>query len=568
MLEDTAQKQQRAAPGITGDIQPALPMRPVASGRWPIRFLLCALGLVACSLLIVTPLLRVPDSVIHLHLDIGAVLAGAGDWLPLHLGTFSQANSAALELFALLLLAFLCYGLGALLVSRQPKSSSQRPVRGLIWTAALLAGAIFIVTPAMLSHDILVYAGYSRLLAIYHANPYFVPISAFSHDPFSSINYWGRFVSAYGPIWMLVCACFGWLLQPDPVIYIVAFRVFALIIHLLNAWLVGQTLRTMGRPPHTITLGMMLYAWNPLLLLESGLGGHNDGLMMTFVLLGALLAADAERRGLILRPRGYLPAVGAFTLAALVKFTALPILAVYLLFLGCKTLRPTAGNPRELRLALRNWRAALLVLLCSMLTAALLALAFYGPFWLGHSIQAIEASFQSPPSALGAENSFMRSVIEWLHLHPAQTQNGLLHLLSTRRLWDDLTLAVIALCLIVGAVQLWARPELRTFVVVALSMMCAILLITPWFFSWYLAWPLGLAALGLPFRQRRFETALLTLTLVFSGSALFTYLFTIGLFGSHYYLVSLFTTIPPACAFLLALVLWQPASKLPTGEPI
>lgn len=568
MLEDIAQKQQSADSGTTSDAQNAPLIYPAASRRRLLRFLLCALGLVACSLLTVTPLIRVPDSVIQLHMDAGTFLAGAGNWLPFHLGTLSQANSAALELFALFLLAFLCYGLGALLVNRQSEPSSQRPVRGLTWLAALLAGAIFIVTPAMLSHDILVYAGYSRLLAIYHANPYFVPISSFSHDPFSSINYWGRFVSAYGPIWMLVSAFFGWLLQPDPMTYIVAFRLFALIIHLLNTWLVGRTLRALDRSPRTITLGMLLYAWNPLLLLESGLGGHNDGLMMTFVLLGTLLAAGAERRGLILRPRGYLPAVGAFTLAALVKFTALPILAVYLLFLSCKALRPTAESPRQFWLALHNWRTALFALLCSTLTATLLALAFYGPFWIGHSLQAIRASFQNPPSALGAENSFMRSVIEWLHLHPAQTQNGLLRLLSTRWLWDDLTLAVIALCLIVGAVQLWSRPALRTFVVVSLLTMCAILLITPWFFSWYLAWPLGLAALGLPLRQKRVETALLTLTLVFSGSALFTYLFTIGLFGSHYYLVSLFTTIPPACAFLLALVLWHPVSKHTTGEHV
>lgn len=566
MLEDTVQKRQSPFAGRTDETQHARSRPTDAAGSGTRWLLLCALGFVACALLAVTPLIRVPDAVIHLQLAPGSFLTGAGNWLPVRLGAFSQANSAALELFALLLLAFLCYGLGALLVSRQSGSSRQGALRSLIWSAALLVGAIFIVTPAMLSHDILVYAGYSRLLAVYHANPYFVPIAAFSHDPFSSINYWGRFVSAYGPIWMLVCAFFGWLLQPDPNTYVVAFRLFALLVHLLNTWLVGRTLRALGRSPRTVTLGMLFYAWNPLLLLESALGGHNDGLMMTFVLLGALLAAQAERRDLLLHPPGYLSAAAAFALAALVKFTALPVLAVYLLFLGCKALRPTAGSPHDLRLALDNWRAALPALAGSILAALMLALIFYGPFWLGHSLQEIKASFQNPPSALGAENSFMRSVIEWLHLHPAQTQNGLLRLLSTRRLWDDLSFAAIALCLLVGAFQLWSRPVLKTFVIVSLLTMCAILLITPWFFSWYLAWPLGLTAIGLPFRQKRVEAALLVLTIVFSISALFTYLFTIGLFGSHYYLVSLFTTIPPACAFLLTLVLWQPGSNQTTGE--
>jgi hypothetical protein len=529
--------------------------------------LFCALGLLVSVLLVVTPLRRVPDSVLQLHLAAGELLARSSTWLPLHLGAFSQANSAALELAALLLVAFLCYGLGALVVSRQSEQSTAGPWRGLICSVALLAGTVLLVTPAMLSHDILVYAGYSRLMAVYHANPYFVPIAAFPHDPFSSLNYWGKSVAAYGPLWLLVCAFPGWLLPPDPGVYVVAFRLFALAIHLINIWLVGSTLRTMGRSPRTTTLGMLLYAWNPLLLLESALGGHNDGLMMSFVLLGALLAARAEQRGLLLHLRGSLPAVAAFTLATLVKFTALPILAVYLLFLGCKALRPpTAQRSQTFRLALRHWRAALPVMLCSLLTALLLALVWYGPFWFGHSFQSIRVSLQSPPSALGAENSFMRSAIEWLHLHPAQVHNGLLQLLNSRRFWDDLTLAGVALCLLAGARQLWLRPDQRTFALVSLITLCAALLLTPWFFSWYLTWPLVLTVLSLPCRQERMATALLALTLVFSASALSTYLFTIGLAGSHYYLVSLFTTLPAACTFLLALVCWQPARRHPTGE--
>jgi hypothetical protein len=504
--------------------------------------------------------------VVHLQLAAGETLAGVGRWLPVRIGTLSQAQSAALLLAALFLLAFLCYGWGALLVSRQPATGSLRARHSLLWSTALLAGLLLLITPAMLSHDILVYAGYSRLMAAYHANPYFVPIAAFPHDPFSPLNYWGRSVAAYGPIWLLVCAGAGQVLPPDPTGYVLAFRLLALAVHLLNTWLIGSTVRTLGGSARATTSSMLLYAWNPLLLLESGLGGHNDGLMMTFVLLAALLAAGAEKRGLILHPRGYLPVVAALTLAALVKFTALPILACSLLFLGCKALRPNVQSPRTPGLVPGNWRGALPVVLCSLLTALLLALLCYGPFWIGHSPQSIQASLQSPPSAQGAENSFMRSIIEWLHLHPAQARNGLLQLLSTRRLWDDLTLAASALCLLAGARQLWFRPEIRTLVVVALATICAVLLLTPWFFSWYLTWPLALATLCLPCCRGRVERALLALTFVFSASALATYPFTLGLFGSHYYLVSLFTTLPPACTFLLTLICWRPARRPLIGE--
>ena len=479
MLENSLKEEQ------PGDLAPAHAASDdviTSPKRWPLGVLLCALGLVICFLLSVAPLARIPDPVITLHLAPGSFLALAGNWLPRNLGAFNGNDSAYCEFFGLISLAFVCYGLGAWLVLRKTAQDRMRTTRSLIWPGAVVAGIIAIVTPAMLSHDILVYASYSRVLATYHANPYFVPISAFPGDPFTAHNYWSHVVSAYGPIWMLVCGFFGALLSPDANIYVVAFRVFALLVHLLNTWLVGRTLRTMGRSPRTVTVGMLLYAWNPLLLLESGLGGHNDGLMITFILAGILLAARAEKRGELLRGRGYLPVVAALTLAALVKFTALPILAAFLLLLACKALRPAAESAYKLRQALRNWRSALLVLICSGLAGLLVALIFYGPFWLGHGPQAILASFQSPPSALYSENSFMRSLAEWQKYHPT-LRGGLLALLSGRRFWDDLTLLGIAACLIWGAFRLWRKPTARTFVGVGLLTMSLVLLITPWFYS-------------------------------------------------------------------------------------
>jgi hypothetical protein len=566
MLENTLKDQSSQVAGETWLARDGSLPSSRQAHRWPLNLVLCALGMVICVLLTMTPLIRLPDSVIHLHIAAGAWLAAIGSWLPLNLGGLPQPASAALELFFLLLLLFLCYGLGALLVRREPATAYSTRLRGIILTGAALAGLLYVITPAMLSHDILVYASYSRVLAAYHANPYFIPIAAFPHDPFTPINYWSRTVSAYGPLWMLVCGVSGALFYPNPVTYVVAFRLFAVGTHLLNSWLVGRTLAAMGRSPRTISLGMLLYAWNPLLLLESGLGGHNDGFMITFVLLGALLAARAQTRGQLLRPRGYLPAVAALTLAALVKFTALPILAAFLLFLACKALRPSRESSYEVRTALRNWRPVLLTLLVSGLTAALVALALYGPFWVGHSLQDIVASFKNPPSALYAQNSFMRSTVEWLHLHPAQPPGALQQLLINRHLWDDLNIAAIALCLLLGAVYLWRRPTVKVFLLVSLLTMGIVLLITPWFFAWYVTWLLGLAVLSLPARQSRIASTLMVLAFTFSVSALATYLLNATIIGTSSYLMSLFIIIPPACVSLLTLVLWQPVKNKRTGE--
>lgn len=535
-----------------------------STGQPAIGFALCALGFVICVLLMVAPLARMPDRVTTLHIAVGSLLATVGSWLPSNFGLASnpldaRGSTACIEFFLLLALAGICYGLGALLVQRRAEASNQRSLRYLIWASAILAGTIYVLTPAMLSHDIVAYASYGRVLAVYHSNPYFVAIATFPHDPFTSVNYWSKTVSAYGPIWMFVCGFFGLLLHPTLADYTLAFRFFALAMHLLNTWLVGCTLRQMDRAPRTVTLGMLLYAWNPLALLESSLGGHNDVLMVTFVLLSILLAVRAEKRGQLLLPRGYLPPVVALTLATLVKFTALPILATYLIFLICKTLRPTTESSHELKQALRNWRPALALLAGSLLSVLLVALAFYGPFWFGHSPQAIASSFKDVPSSLYSQNSFMRATTAWLNYKPATTFPYTL--LTYRRFWDLLTYLALASGLILGTLRLWSRPTTKTFVLAALATLGAVLLITPWFFSWYITWIIGLVVVCLPLRQGRVQSALLAFTLTFSFSALLTYLFVSRYqpFDSWAYLVSILTTVPPTCAFLLALVLWRPA---------
>src|SRR6202043_1412381 len=115
----------------------------------------------------------------------------------------------------------------------------------------------------------------------------------------------------------------------------------------------------------------------------------------------------------------------------------------------CKALRPTADSQQELHQALRNWRSVLPIFAWSGLSAVVIALAFYGPFWFGHNLTAIVNSFKNPPSSLYAENSFMRSIAEW-QLHHLTLHNSLLNLLGNRHFWDGLTIAGIALCLLLG----------------------------------------------------------------------------------------------------------------------
>ena len=166
------------------DIQPA---SPDANRTTPslIPPIFSAIAYTLCALLMVAPLSRIIDPVVRLQLPFGAALAQVGAWLPINLGLTtntqaSQTNTSILEFIGLVLLLFVVYGLYALYITRLPAESKRyRHIRVIVLASTALVGHIFVFTPAMLSHDIIVYASYSRLMANYHANPYFVPLTAF-----------------------------------------------------------------------------------------------------------------------------------------------------------------------------------------------------------------------------------------------------------------------------------------------------------------------------------------------------------------------------------------------------
>lgn len=343
----------------------------------------------------------------------------------------------------------------------------------------------------------------------------------------------------------------GGLLRPDPTTYVVAFRLVALAAHLLNTWLVGRTLREMGRSPRAVTLGMLLYAWNPLVVMESCLNGHNDGVMVTFLLLGILLAVRAERWGQLLRVHGLVPPVVAFTLAALVKFPCLPILAAYVLFLLCKALRPTQAHPHTWRQALAHWPRAVTVLCWAGGTALLVALVLYGPFWIGHTPHAIVESFINNNAASWGVDSFMRSIIVWVQIHPALKHNHLLTFFSRRQVWNDLSFLGIACCFVLSMPHLWRQPTVTGFLTLALATMSLVLVITPWFWPWYLIWIVGLAALCIPQRQDRLRIALFASAFTFSACTLLVYLPGSALLGAYSPLSVFAHTLPPVGVFLL-----------------
>ncbi len=519
------------------------------------------LAFVLCVLISVTPLNRLAGTTFLLALPTNTLLIDVGTWLPIDLGFSAHARDSQLTthtvlLLTLVALAFLIYGLCARYIQRRPQQDSYRRILGLIWIGTISAGLVFLLTPGMLSHDAFVYAGYGRVLAVHGANPYFVPLTNFPRDPLIPFDDWSNAPAAYGPLWLLICTLCSLFAGSDPLHYLLIYRALGLAAHLLNALLVMMILRKMECSSRTVALGTLLYAWNPLALLESSQGGHNDTFMVTMILLGMFFCVQAERRKIrhFSDLRYYLLAIIAFTLATLVKFTAAPLIVFLLVWIARQTLYSAANSDLPVRRL--EWRRASLAVVVGAFLSGALALAFYAPFWIGHSIPAIVRSFTSPPSAYQAYGSILFAIIKWIGVYGLPTQGWMarvLFVLSLHSTWSALNLLVVVVTMGVGGLWLWRVPTTRTLALASLSVLGALLIVTPWFFPWYVIWLVGLAALCVPYD--RVGRALVGATLAFSASAFCIYLYARGIppLGSWIGLTFL-TTIGLPIVVLLALL--------------
>ncbi|MBX5450500.1 hypothetical protein [Thermogemmatispora sp.] len=495
----------------------------------------------------------------------GTLLRPLGLWLPTRLVLLcSRAlpflDKADLTFHFWMLVLFLLYGTVLWLVWNWVATARQRcQLLGLVGSILLIGGGILVVAPGMLSHDIFVYAGYGRVIVAHGANPYFVPLSAFPNDPLTPLDDWKTAVAAYGPLWLLVCAALSWLLGANAVAYVLAFRLLALAAHLLNMALIVLILRALGRSERVIAVGGILYGLNPLMLIESALGAHNDVLMMTGLLLGCWCCADAEGARLE-QTRYWLPALVLMLVAALIKFTALLGVALFLCLLLMRTLRPE-GSQRFLPALRRYWRPALAQLLLALGCGLCVGGLAYFPFWVGHSPHEIMISLVAPPSTsreLG-QFSILRAIQEWRHYHPQPLQGmagQLLALLGQRSTWNALQGLALLVALGGALWLLWKQPQLQRWAVGSLLTMGAIFLVTPWFFPWYLAWLIALAPLALPLseRSKALEYALQVFVLVFSLSAFAIYLSRgyVPAKGGWIGWMGLSAVAPPSLAFGLA----------------
>ncbi len=222
-----------------------------------------------------------------------------------------------------------------------------------VWLAASFL--LLWATPGGDSHDIYDYIYRGRLQVEEGVSPLAVTPKAAPRMAFYAYTAWKENVDTYGPLWEYASGGVAWAVgrwldwfvrvadapasgvdrfppatvdcPKSPVAcaalmaWVTGYRLLAILLAGLTGWLVYALVKR-ENPAWALT-ALVVWLWNPSVLLGFALGAHNDGLMLV-LLLATFLAAQRRR---------WLLAFLLLGLAAHVKLTALIWLPVFALWL-------------------------------------------------------------------------------------------------------------------------------------------------------------------------------------------------------------------------------------------
>lgn len=337
--------------------------------------------------------------------------------------------------------------------------AAQRATGWLAWTIVL--GGFLLFSYQLLwmypfdAADVFDNIMHGRILGVHGANPFLEPPRDFPDDPFLPYVAWKKSASAYGPGWELLA---GWVARftgDEIVPNVLAFKLLSGLFLVAAFGIVAAILQRMA--PERALAGVVLLAWNPIILYETIGNGHNDMAMVVWI-LAAVWALTGKR---------YLLAILLLVVGMLVKY--IPLLML-----------PTAGL-----LALRdlpNWRArGRFVLLAGTISLLLIAVAYW-PFWEGSAVLTIERRSRMFTSSLPA------MIHAYMGLYVGTRVAGF---------WISIVAAgLTALFALWQGFRAMRDDSWLAFPRAAFMILMFYLLLTClWFQQWYALWPLGLAAI-------------------------------------------------------------------------
>jgi hypothetical protein len=421
----------------------------------------------------------------------------------------------------------------------QNRTEETRRYLPFLLLSALVFGLTLLFQPLLFSDDVFTYIFSGRILAVYGADPLNTAPFQFPNDPYLRWVISGRAApNIYGPLWLLIASLLV-RVGAGPAITLILFKGVALLAHLVNCVLVWAILGRIA--PARRLLGTLLYAWNPLALIELAGSGHNEGVLIFLLLLATwLYVLHTERTpchpersegSAWARVEPSLPLRMTLNIAALLVLgLAISTNLITLLLAPLFLWFDVRDEENILRLCRGLCWRALIVLIP--------ALAISLPFWRGASTffaitSAIDMGHfvHSPVGILAGPMRAIFQLIARIGHFPTfvppntaadvtlRATATVIFVLIYTRLFAEVRLASTRRTTVYQSTQAARLPEIDALLgCCGIAVYWYMVLVSGWFWPWYLLWLLWVVVL------RRFD-AFTAAMLLLSGTALFIYPF-------------------------------------------
>lgn len=273
------------------------------------------------------------------------VIGDTGSLMPKSLGIF------IVTVFILSLLFSFYY-----VAAREVEKNKKLKVKQILIFLLIFLLTLLFVHPIG-SIDIFSYIYRGRIHAIHHLNPYFYVYNDLTSDTFYSYlnNRWSVYTTLYGPAFVIISSFVAYVGKSSVFASLFLMKGVLILFHFINAVIIGKLFKRASVA--------LLYAWNPLLLFEFAVNGHNDVILITFLLLGLYVLLNKKASAVYLSLSFLF-----FFCAFLVKATAIVFLP---LMFGFCFLIASSKSAKALFVSL------------SLVGSLALGVAVFFPFWEG-----------------------------------------------------------------------------------------------------------------------------------------------------------------------------------------
>src|SRR5688572_22822226 len=239
-----------------------------------------------------------------------------------------------------------------------------------IMAVSLACALILLWSYPLFSQDVFDYLFQTREWVAYGANPYTSIPDNFRYDPLFRYVSWTQAPSAYGPLWLLLTAPLSLLAGDNLLLNVLLYKALSVLGYLGTVWLIYLALGKIA--PRYRLAGTVLFAWNPIMLMEFAGSGHNDVLMLFSMALAIWLLANHR----------YALSLLALTAGGLIKVVPLLLIPLFLIYIWRQLSHDAKLNKELAGGWIRTFRRKpLLHLGASTFTCALFAVLAYIPFW-------------------------------------------------------------------------------------------------------------------------------------------------------------------------------------------